>query len=483
MNTSPTEPIPPAIPPARIAPERGVSWAWLLPLLALLFAGYVVFQTWGERGPLVGVRAKDGYGIQTGDPLRYRGIRVGEIEAVELDRDLSSVVLSVRLDPGAEGIAREGSRFWLVRPQLSLEGVQGLETIVGANYLAVLPGPEGGAERRSFVALEEPPIRESIEPGGLHLVLEAPQRFGLAPGAAISFRDFQVGSVLGLSLASDATAVEVEAYIRPDYAALVRENTRFWETGGIEVDFAFTQGLRLDVGSLRSLVSGGIAMATPNDAGAEVEAGHRFRLFADPEKEWLDWRPALPVGRADLVHRTSLPQLARAELAWKSGKILAREHTRSGWLLPVAGGVIGPADLLRPVEDAREGTRLSIEGEVRELANESEPESEGPLAFAPFELAGRTPWSPSRTDFDARAGDWLAVADPTLPPMPISAARLKETDDGFELRESPSFDRSWHGAAVVDRASGALGGVLLVGEKGARIARVPRGLMPPAVDR
>jgi hypothetical protein len=76
------------------------------------------------------------------------------------------------------------------------------------------------------------------------------------------------------------------------------------------------------------------------------------------------------------------------------------------------------------------------------------------------------------------------VADPTLPPAPISAARLGAVEGGWELRETPGFDPSWHGAAVVDRASGSLVGILLVDDdEAARIARMSASLMPGTVQR
>ena len=120
------------------------------------------------------------------------------------------------------------------------------------------------------------PVVEAVEADGLEITLEAPTRFSLAPGAPLTYRQLQVGTVLSVGLASDATSVEVRAYVRPAFVQLVRERTRFWETGGIEVGLSFTRGFRLDMGSLRSMLVGGIALATPPEPGGEVETGARF---------------------------------------------------------------------------------------------------------------------------------------------------------------------------------------------------------------
>src|SRR5436309_3486260 len=81
----------------------------------------------------------------------------------------------------ARAVAVQESRFWIVRPQAALTGFSGLDTVVGAKYVAILPG--GGAPERRFVGLEEPPVLElePPEPGGLRIVLESGRLGGLRP--------------------------------------------------------------------------------------------------------------------------------------------------------------------------------------------------------------------------------------------------------------------------------------------------------------
>jgi len=464
---------PPAIPRALVEPARGRSWAWLLPLAAAAFAGFLGLEAWVGRGELITVTAREGHGIKASDTLRYRGIQVGSIEGAHLAEDLSSVVLTVRLAPRAEAIARAQSRFWLVRPELSLSGVQGLETIVGARYLAVLPGPADGEHRDAFVALEQPPISEAIDPGGLRLTLAAPSRFHLAPGAPLSYRQIQIGTVLAVALAGDARSVEIEAYVRSDYVHLVRRDSRFWEVGGLELGLDFSQGFRLEVGSLRSLVVGGIAMATPDQPGPPVEDGERFALYGEPQAEWLEWSPSLPVGSAPPRGGPAAPAMARAQLVWRAGRLLARRQVRIGWLLPVAAGWIGPADLLSPVAGARDGGAvLEVGGQVIPLTAAPE-RAGGGLALHP-DAGPPGAWPAERVRFEGALEDCIVVGDPSVPPLALSAQRAEPGADGWRLDPSAGFDEGWHGAAVVARSDGKLRGILLLDADGARVARPAR---------
>lgn len=459
-------------PRATLAPEPRRSVAWIVPLIALLAAALLVWQTVSGSGTEIEVHAERGHGIGAGDALRYRGITVGEITDVRLEPDLSRVSLRVRLHPTASGIAREGSRFWVVRPHLSLEGVQGLETIVGARYLSVLPGPREAARRRDFVALDEPPVAEHVEPAGLQFVIESPARFGLAPGAAIHYRGVRVGTLLDVRLASDATSVELRAYVRAPYVQLVREDTRFWEMGGLEVDLGWVRGLKIEVDSLRALLVGGLTMATPPSPGAPVTDGHRFALALDPKPEWLEWRTALPVGAREASAQASLPELVPAELSWKSSGLLRRSKTRSGWLLPVPGGLLGPADLLSPEADARDDAMLEILGERLPLTAEPELTQAG-LAFLAFDHPELSPWPEARVAASSAARDCLLVIDSTQSPLAVAASRLIPIpiEGGWRIENGPDLDPTWHGAAAVSRDTGELMGLLLLNERAARIVR------------
>ncbi len=461
-----------SLPTARIEPLRERSWAWVLPLSALALVLWLASRVWAERGPRITVHAPDGHGLRAGDLVRYRGIAVGEVASARLSGDLAEVVLDVRLERSSAGLARAGSRFWIVRPSLGLEGAQGLETILGSRYLAVLPGPPEAAPQREFVALAEPPLPGVEEEGGLEIVLEARQRSALSRGAPLLYRGMQIGAVTSVGLAGDATAVEVRARVRPAYAELVRTDSRFWELGGAEFSLGLS-GLDVELGSLRSLLSGGIALATPTHPGARVSAGHRFPLAKDAEEDWLDWRPALPLGSALLPPGTLLPELVRVRLVWKSGRFLSRERSRSGWALPVEEGLLGPTDLLVPPEGAEEGSvALELRGERVPLRGEPDGGT-GNLSWRRVDLPEVAPCPDQAQRALSTPEDCLAVGDPAGAPVAIAAARLTEVEGRWRIDPALSFDASWHGAAVLARADGALVGLLLVEDGRGTVAGLP----------
>ena len=281
-----------AVPVAVVAAPRRLSWVWLIPVAAVVFVVVLVILFVVERGPVITITMAHGHGLKPNDVLRCRGIVAGQVEQVRLTDDQLAVQVEVRLDPTAADIARQGSRFWVVRPLFSLTGMAGLETIAGPNYLAVLPGD--GPRTRHFAALEDPPAVETIDPDGLQIILTADRRRSLRTGAPVLYRQVRIGSVLNVALADDASTVNIDVYVQRDYVHIVRENSKFWNVSGAAMDLGI-KGLRFEFDSLQSVLDGGVAVATPDRPGKPVESGHRFKIHPEAENSWLKWKPDLGI--------------------------------------------------------------------------------------------------------------------------------------------------------------------------------------------
>ncbi len=469
------------LPEAVLRPERRLSLVWIVPVAALLLAAWLGLSAWRQRGLIVNVHLPEGHGLMVGAAVRYRGVAVGEVRGIEITDGLDGVVATVGLTVQADGLARSGTRFWVVRPRLNLTGIEGLETLVGPRYLAVapatLPAPDSprSERQREFVGLAEPPVVESIEPGDIEILLETDRRGSVHTGASVTYRQMPIGTVLSVGLSGDASVVEVRVHVAKAFRSLVREGTRFWDAGGIRIDGSLT-GLSIEVDSLEEANSGGVALATPpiDEAGTEVRTGHRFRLHDAADDEWLEWETTVAVGSALLPPGAGLPHPLRAVIGWEQGFIFKGTRTRHGWVLQRPDGLLGPADLLAapPGKSEEENAvRLEVAGRAVPLA-EIAPDQL--LAILPVQVSDHV-WPDRRVRRPADPEDCIAVADPTAPPLPLTAARLAPVGDAWRVDPALPVDGTWHGAAVLSRADGRLIGMLLVEKNGARIARITAG--------
>jgi paraquat-inducible protein B len=285
------------LPRARVTRRRwGAAVIWVVPLVAALFAGYLIYDRIKQYGPEVTIRFRDGSGIRVAQtPIRYRGVQVGAVTAVGLSEDQRHVEVKARLQHSAASIAREGTRFWIVRPEVGIGNITGLSTVITGPEIQALPGT--GEQRSEFVGLESAPA--ALELRGLKVVVRTDSLGSLQRNSPVYYRGVEVGVVQDATLAPDATAVHVQVLIRQRYAPLVRGNSVFWNASGVSVSGGLFRGVEFKLESLRSLAAGGINFATPSNSARPAREGQVFPLHAEGKKDWLAWAPRITLPRVE----------------------------------------------------------------------------------------------------------------------------------------------------------------------------------------
>ncbi|MBT7444039.1 MAG: MCE family protein [Methylococcales bacterium] len=448
---------------ATLKTKRHLAW-WLIPLASLLLAITLGATSWTKQGVEITLQFEQGYGVQPGSSLKYRGIAVGMVESVLLmDEALEGIKVTVRLTPEARHIASKGSVFWVNRAEVGISGVSGLDALVGATYINVLPG-KGEAQYR-FVGVGSAPLNSGLEPGGIEVTLQAERMGGLRAGAPVRYRQITIGKVMTIGLSSDASAVEAQVYIQPKYLNLVRSGTHFWQSGGISAT-AGLSGFSLKVDSLTNAVLGGVALAVPEKPGHVVHQGHRFKLHDEVKPSWLTWRPSVPLGNPLLPDSVALPELKFAVLRWKESSygVMESDEQRQGWLLAYEGGWLGPNDLMQLSEDALQNQgQLEVAGEVFTITNKLADKSHLLwLKSADDKLSvnlvsGRQSLGPE---------DIVIVRDEQALLRQVSASRIVVDEGYWQLDPMLVFGSRWHGAAVLSAKDGKLLGQLSVQEEG-----------------
>ena len=251
-----------------------------------------------QKGAVITIKVDRADGLRTGTPIRFKGLDVGKIEDVDLSDDLQSVLLTARIDEVPERIARVGSQFWVVKPELGLIKTSNLETLVTGQYIEVQPAAKNLGPQKNFVALANPPETAKQE-AGLSLTLSAPRRGSLKAGVPVTYREITVGKVTGYELGQTADRVLIRILIEPKYAPLVRSGTRFWNTSGFDFDVGLFRGATVRTESLETMIQGGVAFATPDGErmGTAARPEQTYPLFDKFEEEWLTWAPKIPLGK------------------------------------------------------------------------------------------------------------------------------------------------------------------------------------------
>ncbi|MGB5326736.1 MAG: MlaD family protein [Gammaproteobacteria bacterium] len=264
--------------------SKGISVVWVIPVIAALIGGWMVFQNLLEEKPVVTVTFKNAAGLVAGKTLvKYRDIVVGKVTEMKFTKGLGEIEVVLQFDDVDAKEITAKTRFWVVKPRVGLGGVAGLDTLLSGAYIEVDPSLEGGPAT-TFTGLEEPGLHQLGNPGTRYN-LQAYRLGSVSRGSPVRYRDLDVGLVSRHGLAEDNSAVEIEVFIRAPYDKLVTKDTRFWNISGLEIDAGAT-GFELKLASVATLIGGGIAFSNGGEStAAQAPPNSVFNLYESEDDE------------------------------------------------------------------------------------------------------------------------------------------------------------------------------------------------------
>jgi paraquat-inducible protein B len=260
--------------------HKGMSPIWILPIVALFIGCWFLFKTYTQEDIPVEIEFETGDGIVLDKTeVVYKGIPVGIVTNMVPKEDLTGVIVTADIQRTASRFLNTETKFWLVKPRISLSGVSGIDTLFSGNYIGMQPGLKG-KQTKSFLALIDPPPISENTPG-LHLVLRSDELGSISEGSEVLYRKIPVGQVQSYKLNPEESGVEIQVHILEEFQHLVKKGSRFWNASGITVKGNLS-GIKMRTESISSVISGGIAFANPEDGEeALAETGDSFELYDD----------------------------------------------------------------------------------------------------------------------------------------------------------------------------------------------------------
>ena len=270
-------PIPSAVP---LSKRRwAISIVWLIPLVAVLVGGWVAVHYLMARGPTISIEFANAEGLEAGKTkLRYKEVDIGTVAAIAIAKDRSHVIVTAKMAKQAEDLLVTDTKFWVVRPRVSLNSISGLGTLLSGAYIGLDAG-KSEESHYDFKGLEAPPPIPSDLPGRRFL-LHADDIGSLYVGAPVYYRRVEVGSITTYKLDENGRGITLEVFINAPNDKLVTTNARFWHASGIDVSIG-SSGVTLNTESLTSIIVGGISFQSPEEtaAGAAAPADAGFTLY------------------------------------------------------------------------------------------------------------------------------------------------------------------------------------------------------------
>jgi len=270
----------PVVEKLRGLPNR-VSFVWLLPIMAVLFAAYMLWQAYEERGPLVEIVFDSAGGVEAGSTrIRHKDVDVGTVEEVLFGDDLETVVVRARLDPDVAPYIDADTRFWIVNARINTTEISGLGTLLSGAYIEVDWDSTPGERQRRFEGLQEAPLTQRGTPG-MRVTLDAEEAGYIYVGSPVFLRQIEVGQVERRRLSDDGLEVLFDLFVEAPYHKHIYQSTRFFGVSGVEANLG-SEGASVRVESIAALFTGGIAFVNNNNLELEepiMRDGANFKLY------------------------------------------------------------------------------------------------------------------------------------------------------------------------------------------------------------
>ena len=267
--------------PAKRRRSFNVSLVWLVPILAVLVSLGVAYKSYSDRGTLITITFDDAAGIAPKDTtVRFHDVVIGTVESVSFSDDLSRVLIGVRITKDVASTISDDAQFWVVRPEVSAKGISGLSTVLSGVYIDSAWIPTKDSTTTEFTGLSQTPM---IRPGrkGTRVTINTKDGSILSAGAPVFYRGVEVGSIDVPQISENGESASYQAFINAPEDRFLTTSSRFWLTSSFSVKLG-TAGLEVAIGSVSTLLTGGVAFDTVVSGGEPVaDSSQSYQLFND----------------------------------------------------------------------------------------------------------------------------------------------------------------------------------------------------------
>jgi len=255
-----------------------ITSIWIVPIIALIIAGWLGYQHFAERGPKIKIIFPQNEGLVAGQSVvKFRNVPIGKVTNIYAEEGTDGVIVVVRMNSKtSKPYLTEHARFWIVKPEVGLSGVSGLDTLLSGTYINVYSKAGGEKPQSKFIGLTQP-YRDSMEGEYFHLSSSSGENVSV--GTPIYYKNIKVGQVEYLNLSIDNKSVDVIVFIDKLYVPFVHNDSKFWTKNMVNVNFA-KGNLDVSIAPLNYMLQGGIVFSSSGeDYSRSVSHRHVFPLY------------------------------------------------------------------------------------------------------------------------------------------------------------------------------------------------------------
>jgi len=253
-----------------------ITSIWIVPFIALIIAGWLAYQYFSELGPEIRIVFPENEGLNAGQSqIKYRNVSIGTVKKIVLQKKGEGVTVIARMDKSAKRYLNENAKFWIVKPEVGVSGVSGLDTLISGTYINMY-SEKGGEFHDMFYGLDE---AFHLTADGVYYQLSSPSGYNIKKGTPLYMKNMEVGQVEYVNIALDGQHIDFIVFVKKQYVLYVHRDSKFWVQSAVDVSFDNGR-LDINVAPLSNLMQGGIEFSSSGeDASDTVPDKYVFHLY------------------------------------------------------------------------------------------------------------------------------------------------------------------------------------------------------------
>ncbi len=229
----------------------------VLPVVALLISYDMIKNSFQKYSKDITVFVKDVNGLDIRKShIKYRGIDIGDIVSINPDKDdITRFKLEVKIYKDYAYLIKQGTIFWKVSANISLDKTENLDTILKGNYIQISPP---SFDIKILKTLKNQDIfvagfkkKNSI---GTTIDLISAQT-NPKVGDGVYFQDIKIGEVLKNFLQNNISHTSVLIYEK--YQHIISQNCYFYIKPPVDIDLKF-DSIDVIVEPINTILKGGL---------------------------------------------------------------------------------------------------------------------------------------------------------------------------------------------------------------------------------
>jgi paraquat-inducible protein B len=233
--------------------------AWLMPIVAIIISYGLLQEYYDKNGKQVTIYVDDIKGLNLRKShVEYRGVKIGDLVGIEPDKEnINRFKIDVTIYKNFDYMIKDGSKFWIVSPQVSIDKIDNIGAVLTGDYIETLPPSEDISKLKAlkdkyiFTAEVQKPLQKGK-------TIELLSNDGaISNGAKVLYKGIVVGEIYSKELQKNSN-INYGILIYNKYKELLTNSSLFFKNTPVDFKISATD-LNLKVPPIKHFITGSIS--------------------------------------------------------------------------------------------------------------------------------------------------------------------------------------------------------------------------------